>query len=237
MHPEQVLFLHIPKTAGTSLRAIVDEEYQGPLQVALYEPFPYSPEVLEQLKAQATTAKAFIGHVFFGTDEVLGVRASYVTFLRHPVSRVVSYFLHNKRHDNSPYFDHIRRGMTLRSMVEDHAIPEVNNNMTRMISGLHDNSALHSRDVLDLAIANMEDRFIFVGLSESLDDGLRVLSHRLGWDRRADVPQLNQAPDDLREEVDPATWAAIEALNELDLELYDYGQQRFRRDLAATSGH
>lgn len=235
MHEDQVLFLHIPKTAGTSLRAIVNDEYEGSLQLTLYEPSPYGPETLERLKSQAPAAKAFIGHVFFGTDEVLGFHARYVTFLRHPVSRVVSYFLHNKRHEDSPYFEHIRRGMTLRNMVEDEVIPEVNNNMTRMIAGLHDNSPLHSREILDRAIENMETRFMFVGLSESLDDGLRLLARQLGWRQGAEVPQLNQAPNDLREAIDETTWASIEGLNELDLELYEYGQQRFRRDLAAAS--
>lgn len=235
MHPEKVLFLHIPKTAGTSLRAIVDEEYEGSLQLTLYEPSPYDPATLVRLQSRVPAAKAFIGHVFFGTDEVLGFRARYVTFLRHPVPRVVSYFLHNKRHDNSPYFEHIRRGMTLRNMLEDEVIPEVNNNMTRMIAGLDDNGPLHSREVLDQAIENMETRFLFVGLSESLDDGLRLLGRQLGWRQRSEVPQLNQAPNDLREAIDEVTWAAIEGLNELDLELYEYGQQRFRRDLAASS--
>lgn len=232
MASEKLLFLHIPKTAGTSFRALFDREYPGSRQLPLYYPTPYKPELLTELRARVPTTDAFIGHVFFGIDADLGFQARYMTFLRHPVDRVVSYFLHNKRNPDSPYHGWIRDGVSLHHMLEHERIPELNNNMTRMIAGLHDNDLLESRSVLDTAIANLEERFLFVGITEDFDKCIQLLGARLGWRQVLTTPVLNRSPKHLREQLDAPTLAAIEKYNQLDLELYQYGKTRLNNELA-----
>lgn len=223
----KIVFIHIPKTAGTSFRRLLDKQYPGHKLLPLYEPYPYTPEVLARLKRQAQQATACIGHVPFGIDRQLGIDARYVTFLRDPVERVVSYYRHNQRHANARFHQQIKEGMTLADLVRSGIDAECHNNMTRMISGIGDNRRLTDRAVLEQAIDNIERRFLFIGLTEQFDQSVDLLGSRLGWRRQGLVkPALNRAPDQKRFPLDEQTRALVLEYNDLDLALYRYVAQR-----------
>ena len=59
----KTIFLHIPKTAGTSLRKIVSAEYPGERLVAIYD---LSPDFLAGLRPRLKRAYAIYGHYSFG---------------------------------------------------------------------------------------------------------------------------------------------------------------------------
>ena len=223
----KIVFIHIPKTAGTSFRRLLDRQYPGPSLLPLYEPYPYTPEVLARLKRQAQQATACIGHVPFGIDRQLGIDARYVTFLRDPVERVVSYYRHNQRHANARFHQQIKEGMTLADLVRSGIDAECHNNMTRMISGIGDNRRLTDRAVLDQAIENIEQRFLFVGLTQHFDQSVDQLGSRLGWRRPGLVkPTLNRAPDLQPLQLDKETLELVLEYNDLDKALYQYVSQR-----------
>jgi len=224
-----IVFIHIPKTAGTSFRKLLDSHYPGKALLPLYEPYPYQPEVLARLKKRARQAAAAIGHVPFGIDRQLGVEAGYVTFLREPVQRVISYYRHNQRHANARFHQQIKDGMTLADILRSGIDPEFNNNMTRMISGVGDNSLLLDQAILEQAMENIERRFLYVGLTEHFDQSVNQLGACLGW-RSATLfksPALNRAPDRQSLSLDEETLGLIRHYNNLDLALYEHVQQQF----------
>ena len=81
------LFLHIPKTAGTTLRSIVDQNL-GPVNVLTYYN-QNSRQLQDNLDAYLTfkpNFRAIIGHFRFGFHKLLNRPSTYITFLRHPVA-------------------------------------------------------------------------------------------------------------------------------------------------------
>ena len=87
------LFLHIPKTAGTTLRSIVDQNL-GPVNVLTYYN-QNSRQLQDNLDAYLTfkpNFRAIIGHFRFGFHKLLNRPSTYITFLRHPVARTISQY-------------------------------------------------------------------------------------------------------------------------------------------------
>ena len=87
------LFLHIPKTAGTTLRHIIDDQYGQENVLTYYN--QNSNHLLDNLEALLMVKpqyKALIGHYYFGVHAKFRFPATYITFLRHPVARTISQY-------------------------------------------------------------------------------------------------------------------------------------------------
>ncbi len=91
---EAVIFLHVPKTAGTTLNRLIEWEY--PLfEIYSVDPvfFRWSAAHLWQLPAQRLKrTRMFKGHMLFGLHKILPQPATYITVLREPADRVISAF-------------------------------------------------------------------------------------------------------------------------------------------------
>ena len=91
---EAVIFLHVPKTAGTTLNRLIEWEY--PLfQMYSVDPvfFTWSASHLRRLPPRRLKkTRMFKGHMLFGLHEILPQPATYITVLRDPIDRVMSAF-------------------------------------------------------------------------------------------------------------------------------------------------
>ena len=91
---EAIIFLHVPKTAGTTLNRLIEWEY--PIsQMYSVDPvlFEWSAKHLWKLpKQRLAKTRMFKGHMLFGLHEVLPQPSTYITVLRNPVERVLSLF-------------------------------------------------------------------------------------------------------------------------------------------------
>jgi hypothetical protein len=224
---EKIIFLHIPKTAGTSLRQLIQNVYPGKQCLPLYYPWPYQPAVIEEIKAKSLDAKILYGHTLFGLHEPLDIQAQYVTFLRNPIDRVISFYNHNACHSNAEYYATIQRGVSLLKLLKGEKAPQTNNLMTRVIAPYKPNDLLDDDRVLEQAIENIEKHFCFVGLVEKMTDSVELLGKKLGWTSSYDIPFLNAVPKKHIAQVDPQTKAALEKYNRLDILLYQYVSQKF----------
>jgi hypothetical protein len=132
-------FLHIPKTAGTTTFHLVRQRFQDEELAVTYAgelSFDH-PDALfiDRLRAEGSPVRAVYGHYSFGAHLLLGDAAPrYVTFVRHPVSRIQSFFSHQSREPESRLFAEIQKGLTLREAIVQHRAPELNNYMTRVLS-------------------------------------------------------------------------------------------------------
>ncbi len=224
----KIIFLHIPKTAGTSVRQIVKKEYPGRQCLFIYS---HSPVFLASLQPRMPEACAVYGHVSFGIHEILGVQGRYVTFLRDPVRRVISFFNHQARKRDSEFYHRIRKGLTLREMLRSGICHQVNNHMVRIISGHEGTDPVDDEAVLRRALSNIEQHFAMVGLVERLPASVALLGARLGFHRRHRIPRRNVNLRPRSRRVDDATLADIQVYNRLDRMLYDYVQQRFEEEV------
>jgi hypothetical protein len=131
------VFLHIPKTAGTSVRHATTRHLGEAETLLIYPGAPFSVD--EQLLRtiplhQRRRLRLVIGHCCFGVHERLGVPARYSTFLRDPAARLRSNFAH-----------HAAAGTVFRmagtvvspvTAINDGLSEEFDNLMVRVIAGL-----------------------------------------------------------------------------------------------------
>lgn len=224
--PGRLVFLHIPKTGGTSLRALF--RHWLPDEAMRFVDPPLAPDDLAELSDPASDLRLIAGHLYFGIDEQLGFCGEYITFLRDPVERIVSFWTHQVRREQSEFHELARGGMTLHDFVEGGYTHQTNNLMTRIligtsVPGILDGSLGHitERHYLRLALRNVETRFRFVGFMEQFDQSVTAMAKALDWPvgevASARLNVLNSAAAT----IDDATLRLIRRHNALDLRLYN----------------
>jgi Sulfotransferase family len=232
-------YLHIPKSAGTSVRSLFRRVYGANL-VEVYQRIDAA--YVRSLDAVCRPESVLFGHFSFSLHLLLGdPEPSYMTILRHPIDRVISWYRAALRDPSSEHFARIERDrLTLAEAVELGIAAETNNHSVRVLSGNYlnwnfkyrtlDRAArligkrcyqFNGRRYLDAAVANMNRFFGFVGITEQMDQLARFLAESTGLapDDIA-VPFENVAPAS-KLDVDSQTLEVISKANELDLRLYE----------------
>lgn len=219
MNQRKIIFFHLPKTAGTSVKRALLNAF-GEDKVALIYGKPFFEEKMQAF--MNSNMPLAIGHMPWKEDYSIAIQ-DYVkiTFLRHPVDRTVSHYLHvkysqSKEHDvfkNVSFLDFLKTNAG-------------SNDMTRRLGGGFYKENKNSAHFFKAAAENISHRFDFVGLQENLTREWQRLSAFLKMDlgelktfnkseHKAEAKQLKEAYED----------QIIEA-NKLDLDLYKLAQKR-----------
>lgn len=199
------------------------------------------PVVIPQAGRQAL--RLIRGHISFGIDAQLDIPATYVTFLRDPVSRVISlhrYIVENPRHHlHGPVSE-----MSLEDFVtSDIDEAEVGDGQTRQLFGVTDR--IPDEEMLEESKRHLREDFAVVGITERFDTSLLLLRKRLGWP----LPfyRVKNATTSVREDISPEVRELIESRNALDRRLYTFAWHlldersaeqgpRFRAEVATFKG-
>ncbi len=224
---QRVIFLHIPKAAGTTLERILVKQYSREQTFVLQ-----ASELLPTLKdfpaQQRSQIRLLSGHMAYGAHECFAEPSVYVSMIRHPVQRLISHYRFVlARPHHYLYGTVASRKIDLEEYVHSGISTETDNGQVRLLAG-------HARDIpyghcsellLEKAKQNILEHFAFVGISEEFDRSLVLMSRKLHW---ANVPAYRRAnvatspPPKVGEE----TIRAIERSNALDLELYEWVKAR-----------
>lgn len=217
-----LLFSHVPKTAGTSLRSLAQAHtpdvvfaYEG--QLALGNP---DLAFMQRFRA-GSMPRLVMGHFSYGVHRLLGIAPRYVTVLRDPIERIVSLYRYQKTLPSSPFAEHFRQGMSLKDFVQSGITEQTNNHMARICAGIPPDAGLVLRDswLLGCALHNVRRHYVLVGRQDNLNEFLRAFAGMLGWPPLA-MPHENRTVGP-PVHVDPATDAVLRDYNALDLELFD----------------
>jgi hypothetical protein len=228
-----LIFVHLPKTAGTTLAGIIERNYGSAAVLRLYE--SRSGEELARLPA-ATLARyrAVMGHFCFGAHRFLPDSAPYVTMLREPVDRVISHYYFVRGQPDHYLYETARR-LDLREFVRQCGAEEPNNDQTRLLAG-HSGPVGSQTDQIEMLMAAkqyLRDHFVVAGLSEAFDESLVLMKRAFGWRwlfyTRANVG--NRRPP--RSEIGADTLAVIRKSNHLDLQLYEHARTVLDSELRA----
>lgn len=230
---QAIIFLHLPKCGGTTLNRIIEWEYH-PLRIFSVDPifFLWSfKKVNRWPKDRLGRMQVFKGHMPFGLHRKLPQPATYITFLRDPIDRVISayYFARN-------YKLHPKHHQVSRMTMEEYARTWPNHNVqTKLLSGRPYTGDFHAGEcdsaMLEAAKENLATHFSLVGLTERFDECLAVLKIMFGWDiaQYADFnvtkkrPRGNNLPSSV---VD-----LIAERNKFDVALYEHVVPRFQKTL------
>jgi hypothetical protein len=202
-----IVFLHIPKTGGTTFRSILERNYgishchtnQTKRSVFTRHDFALACRFFPRLKSVA-------GHNLVDPSRLCVPDAYFMTILREPVLRVISH-----------YQDSVLRGGNRETFEASlHGTDHLQNLQVKLIAGGAN---------LDKAKVFLSRHCQFVGLTEKFDLSLHVFSRlfpgrlNLGYQRR--VVARN---DDVKMAVlaDSRLVDMARGLNRLDVELYSF---------------
>lgn len=241
MVSEVILFNHIPKTAGTTMKHVLWRAVGSDrVLTSLGEDHPDRvAAIAAELDRDLDRPYAIASHVGFGVEERLPARHSYpaFTFLRDPVQRTISRYWHYR---SAP-----RRaaGLEPSQPLEEWLQSDVlhrYNSQAGFLSGLwtrhHLDGAPLARsdfdsELLAAAQRNLETHAV-VGLAERFDESMLLLRDGFGWPLRKTTYRRANGRSRPRE-LTAAELDAVRANNELDLELYEFGRALFERRLRA----
>lgn len=235
---ETLLFLHIPKAAGTTLSRVAERHTPATRQYRLGGNAQAAIESFNRLpKAQRARYRLISGHFPFGVHRQIPGPHAYFTVLREPADRVASFY-YFVREDPGHYLNMDMtpaQAASLNEFARTTSCPIVDNGQTRQLAGDwgHIPFGQCDRAMLETAKRNLESVAV-VGLTDRFRATLLLLGQRFGWPhlgyRKANETQERPAAETL----DGATRSALENLNVLDQELYAFAQDLFESRWAAS---
>jgi hypothetical protein len=247
-HDRLIAFLHIPKTAGTTLNSILahrfapHERYKIAMRgISLTAPrfrlLPrrlISPSNVRDFKtslAERHELREVHGHFDMSLGKLLPPRAELITVVRDPVERAISHYCHFRRRPCEAVHPLALRS-TLVEWVTARGLVEMDNGQTRRLAG-ETNLPIGgvSAKTLDKAKTHLE-KFKLVGLTERFDE-FQVLLHReLNWSY-CRYPARNVGDGRHRQkQFDAQELAAVEHFNQFDRELYRFAAELFEDRIA-----
>ncbi len=244
-------FLHIPKTAGTTFMAALDRQFYAERVC----PAKLWRDLLRISSTELSRFRLFRGHFYNLLPPYLDRPVRTLTFLRDPIERALSHYAHVVREPGHYFHKHALKLGSLEAFIADpRTRPMISNFQTRSLALPFDirvNAARFGDEQLEaLALERQIETWMprpadeeallqtaltrlngmaFVGLVERFDDSLLQLDRVSGWSLRETAgTRLNQSPQRIaRAALDPATLAALEQANRLDLALYAAGVSRW----------
>jgi hypothetical protein len=211
------LFLHIPKTGGTTFRYIVDHHF-GPENIITYYNQP-SVQLLDNLDVHLKVHpnyQAIIGHFSFGLHKKLTRPAPYITFLRHPVARTISHYKEWLINNLTALQDSSGATKTLSESVLTN--PEHYTDYQTNFLVDSDTRQMSKSSISDLALENLDKYFEGIGLVEHFDQSIALIARYFDW------PTLEYKKRNVKNievEVTPELVDQILAINENDLIIYE----------------
>lgn len=230
--PRPLIFLHIPKAAGSSLQEWVFRHYSGGRAYRFKGDKDNWREFANLPETERALYDVVLGHVNFGVHELLPEPATYMTMLRDPVDRVVSHYYYVL--STPTHYLHKKvagRGYSLLEFALTRLSHELDNDQVRWLTSRHHDEIPVGgidRRILDEAKWNLEHGIAALGLMERFSESLACFERAFSWEHipmeaarnvNAERPPLS--------EMAPEALEAIREVNRFDVELYEFAQALF----------
>jgi len=234
-HPSTLVFQHIPKTAGVSVRSVISSNFNIAEIIhvpdGLWRDAAFAAEAVERYR--------FVhGHLHYEFVKTITHRTRVVTFLRDPVERVLSLFYFLRNQDPAGVVDPAVRYTIecARSLAPDEFValrdpiikPMVSDYQARVL--LDDaQQAQPKRRWLRLVLANLE-RYALVGICDPdlITESMQRMTLLFGWLGAGDAPHVNKTVrPPPSEEVERAR-SIIESNNRVDADILQHLRIAFR---------
>ena len=232
---ESVIFIHVPKAAGTTLNRLIEWEY--PL-LEIYSVDPYffrwsSAHLWRLPKRRLKRFRVFKGHMMFGLHEILPQPATYITILRDPIDRVMSAFYFMRGYKLHPlYWKFRRERWTLEDFVT--RLPRDNVQCKFIAGAVYEEPC--TTEICERAKENLVRYFSVVGLLERFEESLALMKLRFGWMLKnySSFNVTRTRPN--KRDLPKSTLDLIAERNRFDIELYQCAAKLFQDAVSKNAG-
>lgn len=226
-----LFFLHIPKTAGTTLNAVLNDNFDAGKVFDVYT--DDQRKVLRDTTYEELARYELVrGHVFITNfAHILDgpIPFNVFTFLREPVQRVVSEFHFLKAWPKSHLYQFLNDNDVSLSEYVTSDRPELKwrgrNAMVNSLSGVGHASI---EDGLEAAWHHIRDRFLFYGILERFDESVLLLN-KYAQLNRCFYERHNVRNGKAGYVATPEELQLIQEKNRADIELYERATKEFDR--------
>jgi hypothetical protein len=224
---QRYFFMHIPKTAGTTLHKRLIHHHGDAL-------YPLPPDrgeidaaidvdwVQNRFRTNAEQIRIVVGHFPLCLDELLRVPLTTFTLMRHPVERTLSFL---RRRQRDPQY----RSASLEEIYADpyllHGL--IHNYMVKVLTLTVDEARRgvrtmvpHDDSRLERAKHNLQHRIETFGLQEDFEGFCKHLAVRFGWDLAGPTVVNRTEPVDVTDEFHER----IAHDNAYDVDLYSFAK-------------
>lgn len=217
------VFIHIPKTGGTTLEHILKQQYG---QDELYALRPRKGVVLNSFltlsPSEMNSIKVLKGHLTFGVHEKIRDIANikYFSMIRKPENRLVSLYRHIQRDIKHPQH-HKFKGFTFSEFLNNPYSTRYQNHQIFQLTATKPNN----KNFKNLLVM-IEEHYSFVGVQEKYNASLQRLSTIMKWNQPFEIIKRNVSTENTYN-LNTDERKLIRRENQFDYKLYDYVCQKY----------
>ena len=230
-----LIFVHIQKTAGSTVRWIIQRQYAQGRVLELGKTRDHLPQEQFRLLPQAERDQydCLIGHIPYGLHELVSRPADYITFLRDPLERAASQFYYICRTPANRIYPLVAAtGFSIAEYARNEEFGRPDNMQVRYVTGAGTDGRMTADDLERAKIA-LCARYACFGLTERFDESLVLLRRALGWGPLYYLEQNVTASRPPLAEIPGEALEIFARKYSLDAELHAFARQEFARRVAA----
>ena len=224
----KIIFLHVPKAGGSTLRQIFLDQYSNVLaknEIHIINRTRDAKHFSGVDEGLRLNYRLLLGHLPFGMHEYLSNGFQYVSMIRNPLDRVLSDYSYSKSNKNHEAYSLINNSkMSFLEYACEYASSWHSNGQTKLFAGERFLNSECNENTFKVAIENINRYFLFVGALEKFDLSLVILKKQLGWDwpfyKKRNISNISYKASDEEK-------AIVNKMNTYDLRLYEFCQKKF----------
>ncbi len=235
-----VLFMHIPKTAGTAVREAIAANFVQS-EIAYLYPGPPGFPITDLSALPLEQRRAFrivIGHFQFGMHEALPQESEYITIVREPCARILSQYAYLLQTQPELITDREGHVTGLLEIFEKQLTVDFDNAMVRCFGGVDEREfppGSLTQAIYERAVRHLHTAFSYVGHQETSEQSYEWLRQHYGWHTTDMLPQVNLGTVRMAQEPNAEQVAAIRHYNRWDYLLFEEILRKFPRAVASST--